>query len=119
MHYTAHPTPSSSSFFGAGSSGPSSSTTLQGYGLTVSKAFPFPAQFLDFADRNQQLLLASSQSRHRTQVAAQQRQARAKRVLEMYEALVHLGDMPGELDAETVRRWLVNLQAQFLDAVAS
>lgn len=97
---------------------PTLSPALSGYGLHIARSMAFPETFLKFAEQNQKQLIATNNARQAAQQQSQQALARKKSVVDLYEALVHLSDMPGELDETTLRKWLLHLQYKFIDSVS-
>lgn len=96
----------------------SSAAELHGYGLQIATTMPFPKTFMDFAYRNSELLKRANDQKEASQKKSQMVMARKKSVVELYEALVHLNDMPGDLDQDTLRKWLIHLQYKFINSAS-
>lgn len=98
---------------------PTTAPELHGYGLQVAHTMPFPHTFLKRAETNRQQLVATNDARKSAQQKSQQILGRKKSIVDLYEALVHMSDMPGDLDQETLKKWLVHLQFKFIDSVST
>lgn len=97
---------------------PTSAPALHGYGLQIAQSMALPQRFLDYARANWQTLTDTNTARQHSQEQSQRILGRKKSVVDLYEALVHLSDMPGDLDDATLKKWLLHLQYKFIDSVS-
>lgn len=97
---------------------PSDAPELHGYGLQVAHTLPFPKRFLEYAETNRQQLVDTNEARKSAHEKSQQILGRKKAIVDLYEALIHMSNMPGDLDEDTLKKWLLHLQYKFIDSVS-
>lgn len=100
------------------------------YGIQIAQALPFSQQFLDDAYAIRETLQRSSDIQVRAEGKTQSIWRQKKQVADLYEALVHIGDMyslrggTGSADGQDVeerkiKEWLKFLQYKFIQEVTS
>lgn len=88
------------------------------YGIRLVSALPFPEQFITEAKTIRQELKQIEESQARAN-GTRARLLRKKLVLELHETLKYIGRMykSNEMDIETVRNLLIQLQRRFIKSM--